>query len=303
MDTRGFHTYGTRGAMPGRVASLGRRAGFTLLEVLIAISVLVVVVGIVYESLQAVTNATEVAREQDSDIRVRDFLLRNFSTNLATVYADVGLLNTQFELIGKNEGNGIDTLDFCSSAPLMGGASEPGLLKHVHYGEAENKASSDGGVLAPENTEDSASMFEATERLLRESSDYVASSSGGGTTNMLTSKLRLDTHETELVEGADEVTPTWSIPVEAVDFQYYDGDKWVEEWDSSSMMRMPWCIRVRINFVRSAEDASSGGARTLGEQDEGDFQMYISLPMSVGVRNDAGTWQQIVAATSVYAGS
>ena len=59
--------------------------GFTLLEVLVAVSILVVVVGIVYASFAAVGNATEISRTRAEELRTEQFLARNFATNLSTV--------------------------------------------------------------------------------------------------------------------------------------------------------------------------------------------------------------------------
>ena len=128
----------------------------------------------------------------------------------------------------------------------------------------------------------------------RASTDFDGASSGGA----LSKELRSVMSSSDLIESAGEVTPTWSIPVEALSFLYFDGQNWVEEWNSMNLMRMPWCIRIRVNFVRSAEESSEGGARTLVPEDEGDFQMYVPIPLAMGVRSDAATWQQILSGAS-----
>jgi len=270
------------------------RAGFTLLEILIAISVLVVITGIVYESLEAVTNATETAREQDTELRVRDFLLRNFSSSISTIYVDPGFLNGQCQLIGKKGTSGIDSLEFCSSAPVMGGASEPGLLKRVQYGEAEDASDAKQGSLAPDSGEGDFPMFEAKERLIREPMETMILASSGALERQLRSVMSSE----DLIEAPDQITPVWTLPVSAVSFLYFDGQDWVEEWDSTSMMRMPWCIRIRVNFVPSPDEDSNSGSRTLTPEDEGGFQMYVPVPIATGVHTDAATWQQILYGTT-----
>ena len=272
----------------------GSRAGFTLLEILIAISVLVIVVGIVYECLEAVTNATETARLQETELRARDFLLRNFSSSLSSLYVDPGFQNPQCQLVGKKGTGGIDSLEFCSSAPLMGGASEPGLLKRVTYGEAEDKPAEGQGAFAAETDDRSSLLFEARERLIREPSERVVFASSGALERQLRSVMSSD----DLIEPSGGVTPTWTLPVEAVSFLYFDGKDWLEEWDSMGMMRLPWCIRIRVNFARSPDEEADGGPRALTVEDEGDFQMYVPIPMASGVHTDAATWLQILQGTS-----
>lgn len=272
----------------------GPCAGFTLLEILIAISVLVVVVGIVYECLEAVTNATETARLQETELRARDFLLRNFSSSLSSLFVDPGFQNSQCQLIGKKGTNGIDSLEFCSSAPLMGGASEPGLLKRVTYGEAEDGAAEGQGAFAAENGGRPSRLFEARERLIREPSELVVLASSGALERQLRSVMSSD----DLIEPPGGVTPTWTLPVEAVSFLYFDGQDWLEEWDSMGMMRLPWCIRIRVNFARPPDEEADGGPRALTVEDEGDFQMYVPIPLASGVHTDAATWLQILQGPS-----
>ncbi|MBN2310637.1 MAG: prepilin-type N-terminal cleavage/methylation domain-containing protein, partial [Candidatus Hydrogenedentes bacterium] len=65
-----------------------RQGGFTLLEILVAVFILAVIVGIVYATFATVANTVTAARVSAEELRLRQFLLRSFETNLGSVYAD-----------------------------------------------------------------------------------------------------------------------------------------------------------------------------------------------------------------------
>ncbi|HUW60589.1 MAG TPA: prepilin-type N-terminal cleavage/methylation domain-containing protein [Candidatus Bathyarchaeia archaeon] len=124
------------------------RAGFTLLEVMVAISILIIITSIVYASLSSVVTATEIARVSAEEMRMRQFLARSFQTNLSTIVADPIYEDERYVLIGiseKGSRGAMDSLEFASSAPVIGGASPPGAIKRVYYGAVANSPGAGGG--------------------------------------------------------------------------------------------------------------------------------------------------------------
>ena len=110
--------------------------GFTLIEILIAITLLVVIMTIIYACFLTVTESVSMGRITLEELRLRQFLVRSFTSNFATAFADLDYQNTQFLFEGINN-DGIDgpedSVTFCSTAPLVGGMSLPGDLKLVQY--------------------------------------------------------------------------------------------------------------------------------------------------------------------------
>jgi prepilin-type N-terminal cleavage/methylation domain-containing protein len=262
-----------------------RDCGFTLIEVLVALSIVVIITGIVYESLVAVTDATETARLSAEEMRLRQFLTQSFTSNLSTVYTDPGLINSEFQFLGASEkgpNGSMDSVEFCSSAPLMGGIAPPGVLKRVHYGVATMSESNVGLESSGEDTNEglasSTVTFEAVETPITTSAMSAPGSPDTGDTKKALAQA---------VQDAGIESPTWSAPIDALDISYYDGVKWVKEWDSTDLGRLPWCVRVRLNFAKTKAEVEAG-ARSNIEEDP-DFELYVPIPISEGVLTDAAT--------------
>ena len=271
-------------------------AGFTLIEVLFAISLVAVVMVIVYESFAAVTDATTEARLSAEELRVREFLTRSFQSSFSTVYVDPPYTNEQFEFIGVSEtggGSTMDSVDFCSSAPLMGGMAPPGFFKRVHYGAATPGTSmtlGKGDTAEMEGLARSTLTFEATETLVAMTAPRPEDSGF---------KKDIQKDEASATFGLDLESPAWTAPIAAVDFSYFDGEEWVEEWDSTEIGRMPWCVRIRLNFARTEQEADAGNNGGNVTEDP-DFEMYIPIPIGMGVWTPADQWLETIGYSEFY---
>ena len=266
-------------------------SGFTLIEVLFAISLAAVVVAIIYESFAAVTDATALARQSAEELRIRQFLTRSFESSFSTVYVDPAYYNEQFAFISGTEtggGSTMDSVEFCSSAPLMGGMAPPGFYKRVHYGAATSDTSDltlgSKEAASLEGLARSTQIFEATETLI----DMTAPRPDQSGFSKEKAK-----EDTAAAFGLDEASPAWTAPIAALDFSFFDGEEWVEEWDSIQMQRMPWCVRVRLNFARTEEQEAAGDNGTDVTEDP-DFEMYIPIPIGMGVWTTADQWLNTV---------
>jgi prepilin-type N-terminal cleavage/methylation domain-containing protein len=81
------------------------RRGFTLLEVLVAMSILIIIVAVVYASFASVTDTISVARVRTEEMRLRQFLERSIRTNLTSVYVDRAYEQQVFQFVGINDQN------------------------------------------------------------------------------------------------------------------------------------------------------------------------------------------------------
>jgi len=266
--------------------------GFTLIEILVVVVILGMIMGIVYECFAAVMNSTDEARRSAEEMRLRRYLIRSLSSNFASTYTDVLYMSEPCQFLGASEEGGAgarDTLDFCSSAPLMGGRSLPGTLKRVHYGVV---SASESGLHLDTSGAD-AGFGEAKPSVVLECTETPVSSTYVSLQGELSDKGKPDVKESE--------SPCWSVPIQSVDFAYFDGEKWVEEWDSISLKRLPWCVRARINFARTDEEDGSGNGFAAAENP--DLEIIFPIAGGAGVLTDASMWEQALLPAARLAAS
>lgn len=250
--------------------------GFTLIEVLVSIGILSVIVSIVYASFSAVANTTERARLSAEEMQLRQFLVQSFTSNFSTVYADPECFDERFQFVGVSEEGPdgyMDYVDFSSSAPIMGGMAMPGVLKQVHYG-AVNENDPDMTLGSFDSEEDSHDVtLEGSERLLVAGPADIGGSDPG------------------VNEVMGYETPSWSAPIRSFDLAFFDGEEWVQEWDSLAVGRLPWGVRIKIYFADSAESEEDITFFKGDDSEESpDFRLFIPIPMGVGLYTSAEEW-------------
>jgi prepilin-type N-terminal cleavage/methylation domain-containing protein len=252
----------------------GKRAcGFTILELLVAVSVLTVVVGIVYESFASVLDSTEMARAQAEQLRFRQFLWRHLNQNVASAYSDAACMSPEYQFLGTDQEGPTgpaDSLRFCTSLPMDGPNALPGVLKVVSY-EVTGGSDAEGG----------GSMLGAA------SIDQGAEDATQGTVLIIREEpLLLESGEMDSVPAEmDYPVNELKIPIASMDLQYYDGnaDEWLPEWDSITEGRMPWAVQIKINFQRTEEEAEADAQSGINSAEEPDLNLTIPFPAGGGV--------------------
>jgi len=312
------------------------RAGFTLLEVLVAISILVIITSIVYASLSSVITATEIARVSADEMRMRQFLVRSFQTNFTTIIADPVYEDERYVLIGiseKGPRGAMDSIEFASSAPVIGGASPPGAIKRIYYGAVANAPGAGGGGFFGDDEQSvpvGAMKLESSEQMLLDpavAEEYGTDlfEDGGGRTDRLSgdsqfggsssrgfsgrsgqsfgnrsfSDSRGSTRESDrksssnstskstrtpsLLETETQQAPGWNVPVDQFDVSFFDGYEWVEDWDSIEFGRMPWAVRIRLNYARTDDEYDADQQAGIDQDKDFDFETVISIPIGAGL--------------------
>ncbi|MCX5772132.1 MAG: prepilin-type N-terminal cleavage/methylation domain-containing protein [Candidatus Hydrogenedentes bacterium] len=324
------------------------RAGFTLLEVLISISILLIITSIVYASLSSVVTATEIARVSADEMRMRQFLVRSFQTNFSTIVADPVYQDERYVLIGISEDGprgSMDSIEFACSAPVIGGASPPGAIKRVYYGAVANSPGAGGGGFFGDDEQSlpvGAMKLESSEQMMLDpavveeygtdlfedgggrtdrlpgNSDFGSSSSrgfsgrsggsfgdrgfsgrSGGSFDDRSSDRRESRRESDrtssssrsskstrtpsLLEAETQEAPGWKVPVDQFDVSFFDGYEWVEDWDSIEFGRMPWAVRIRLNYARSEEEYDADREAGISQDKDFDFETVFMIPIGAGL--------------------
>lgn len=273
-----------------RTATNKSCAGFTILEILVAMILLTIILSIVYMTFSTVIQSTEDARAASFEMRTRQFLTRSFTSNLnqttegwspGSAYrsptgplqaenpaeAGLGAGTARYWLDGKS-----DSLSFVSTAPLAGNAALPGFIKLVTY-----------EIGSQESDEDLLTDFGAKPQATLEVTETPLALSGGVTSGGigLGSRAAEFTRE-DVLDTAQQIgmqSVSWDIPIDTLSFLYFDGEKWVDTWDSLLLERMPWAVDIRINFPTDEEIFES----ERDPEEDPDFRLVLTIPVGAGV--------------------
>ena len=244
-----------------------RTLGFTLLELLVAISVLTVAMGVVYATFASVTDTMAMARDNADRLAYRLALRRNLSENLGAIYADAAGVRPELQFSGTDESGQYgpaDQLRFCTSLPMPGAYALPGVMKTVEY-------------------------------RLTSSSDIDAAATGypgddperPGMALLVTEKpLAYEEGVEGAVSGSDQLPSVqFAVPVASFDVLYFDGlsQEWRQDWDSLSEQRLPWAVWVRVNFPRSEEERAADNAAGVDLTETPDIDFMTAVAPGAGV--------------------
>lgn len=245
-----------------------RRAGFTLLELLVSITVLALLLAIVYAGVDSISRNAELANSVTREMRQRQFLTQHFGDTLPSVYADPSLLRQAYAFSGRDTQGPhgpANSLRFVSSAPLRSGKALPGMLKTVTYQVTEAGA-----------PDEDAAGFGGEERLqlaLQYSEQALVIDEDGS---------RSDAGVLFRVEDGAE--HGWEIPIQSIDFSYHDGEAWQPEWSSIDQGFLPWAVRVRINFPKTEDELRGLIRMGVDPQEDADLDIIYPIPLGTGVQ-------------------
>lgn len=267
------------------------RGGFTLIELMVAILILSIVVSLVYMTFSTVASSTADARTLNAELQLGTFLRRNLVENLTQAYdpwlpgaalrfssrsadvEDVAGSDSRYWFVGEDiEGpNGpADTLVFASSAPLLGASGLPGFLKQVSY------RISDEPVEDADYVPEVSALSTRSKLLLVETAieGAVGASDAG-----LSGSLDFGSDAVDMPDA----DPAWNTPIRCMNIRYFDGEDWVDHWNSSGEGRLPWSVEFRITFARTEEELEAERFDDFSPIDDPDLLLVVSLPGGAGV--------------------
>ena len=270
------------------------KKGFTLIELMVAITLLTIVVSVVYASFSSVTISMEQARKINAELQIRTFLTRNLRDNLAQAYdpwlpgaaylapslprqdPDELEEDARYWLVGEDiEGpdGPADKLTFASTAPLLGNTGMPGMLKQVSYYISEETEDEDGESvgLYRNSVLTTPSKLVFTEQAVE---GWMPPPEGEG--------IGGDDRDSVSLDDAE---PAWSAPIRSMNIRYFDGEEWLDEWSSLGEGRLPWSVEFRINFGKTDEEIEAERTQDYSLEDDPDLLLILSIPGGVGIRD------------------
>ncbi len=241
---------------------IAEEKGFTLLELLIAFTIMSVIVIIVYLGLDSISKGTDLARLTVEKMRIQRFLTNHFINSFNTLYIDPSFSSSGYEFFGKNESGQYgpaDSIRFCTSSPMPGPGALPGVRRVVTY-SFEDTSAPEG--LSGFSTDIYGIANNAPQYLTITESPLILDEESGMTSD-------LNSFPVNVIK----------VPLATLDIYYYDPVKkdWVEEWDSQSIQQMPWAVRIIANLFDEYGQVSSAV-----NNGEGDIDLVIVLPTTVG---------------------
>ncbi|MCC6142200.1 MAG: prepilin-type N-terminal cleavage/methylation domain-containing protein [Candidatus Hydrogenedentes bacterium] len=253
-----------------------KRDGFTLIELLVSMVMLTIIMGIVYASIDGVVRTAEIADKVSDETRRRQFIEQSFSTHLPAIYGDKEMIRPEFQLLGSNvEGpyGPADTLTFTCTVPMRGSKALPGSMKTVSYMVSDAEPLNADAGIAASSEEDLRLELQFSEEQL----DLSEAFGEGGQDKQGTKRPG-----GALFELDEDEFHGWTLPIRSINFLYFDGEEWQEEWDSMSTQLLPWAIRVQVNFARTPEEFQEMAAQGLDLSEEADFDMVYPIPLGMG---------------------
>ncbi len=243
-----------------------QQGGFTMLELMVAISILVIMVGIIYASFASVTDSMILAQDSAERLRYKQYLQEHFSQHFPAVYTDSACIRPEYQFLGEEDSSQLGPADyvrFCTSLPLSGPYALPGMRKVVHYTVGD--AGELGGDWLPGYDEGDSQLYL---RIYEE-------------------PLIITTEQLDLTgaEAPESLIVERFIPIHTFKLSYYDGldDTWYEEWDSLEEGRLPWAVRIQVGLPRTEAQLNADWQRGLNPVDHPDLDMTFMLPGGAGI--------------------
>ena len=204
------------------------RKAFTLLEIIIALSMLILILGSVYGTYTATTRSLEHTKPRHALQQQAGIFMQRIASEIRCCYAGYKYESPQAATknIQTDERKRLRQKD----VSLFKGGSAPSgqsILQFVTSAVTSKREHSLGGLAIVEY------MFDrSTNTLSRSKRRYI-----GGF-------------------EADKDNYRWSVileNVEAITVEYFDGEEWLEEWNSNDMKGL-LPKAVRISLVMQSED-------------------------------------------------
>ncbi len=285
-----------RGSVP---PMCGARTGFTLIEILIALSLSIVLISAIYSAVSLHWRYAEVGRARIDRAQVSLAVLRLLSEDVGSVMFTPPSSTTQEEeeaaeattstgdtaATSTTEETNTTTDSTQASLGIVGTADQLQL-------DISQPARED--FVPPESNSPSATTLPVRSDNVRVTWGLVSPASAEADDSgrrSLTVNPALARQIMDRLRGVVEVEEDTQNQVAFADasilarevvslqFRYFDGYAWVEEWDSVTMERLPRAIEVTLGFIKP-DDKPAGSLNLPGQVTVISIKHVILVPAS-----------------------
>ena len=264
------------------------RVGFTIIELLISMTIVSIIMIIIYSTFASVLASTETANIASEQLYTQSFLTRHINQHVSQAssgwqpgavfrpYSDVSapidfvMNDSIFSFSGVDNGEE-DSLSFTTSVPLNGSSGLPGYFKQVTYEIVEGSS-----IEMPEGSPYPRQVADGMVLLVTEVP--IMSYDGMNERQLMADRVTAFRDQAESLEIS---TPMWTFPIGAMEIKYHNGEDWVDEWDMGLEGRLPWAIDMTFFWSPWDDDRAEG----VSDDPENQFRMVIAVPGGAGLSN------------------
>ena len=210
-----------------------RRSGFTILEILVAVTILTMISTMLFGTFFYTTDIAEEQEERAALYHRASFILGNISQSVSSAYvpyagfyideeAERPIFLGEADLLSESQAG---SLGLFTTSPRIGGA-QGGEIAFVSYriDEADDDIDAIGWIADERNP---LALSCTVEPLLRS------------------------------LEQEDESAPLWILSVSSLNLEYFDGAGWLPDWDYEDQGILPDAVRIDLELADSNGDKHS----------------------------------------------
>lgn len=213
--------------------------GFTLIEILVAVTILTMIFAIIFGTFFYMIQNTESQEERAQIYQRASFILNNISQNVACAY---------IPFLGKPVSEESNTSEITDTSeedeqPVFLGASSEDETEAV---DSLTLFTTNPRFAAPTLAGETASV---TYSIAEEDDDTNASASVKDKNN----PVILSCTVTPVITGtaAEEGSSQWNMNIKSLTLEYFDGSEWMSEWSYEEQNALPAAVKVALEIADS----------------------------------------------------
>ena len=262
------------------------RSGFTLVEVLLSLSLALVLMGAVYAAFNMYRQLSTDGRDEAERSQLTRAIQQKMSIDFRSVIYSPPEEKEEEESTDEGEEGETIEIEVTDPADAVSttsrgviGNSEILTLHISKPPRGLNYSSNFDSSSVTSRTSDliSVSYFLAGPNSSSELAQLVSDNNGKtGLARLIGDRLAFDQADAEGdIETLAESATILAEEVNSLSFRYFDGEAWVEEWDSTTMESLPRAIEVTIGFRTPSNNDDSAEEQTSHTR-----RFVIALPVA-----------------------
>ena len=299
-------------------------SGFTLIEIILATSLSIVLLGLLGMAIQLYVHSADVGRTKVVNAALARNLLRTIADDLRrTVYASSttaggsgsgpgtssGELGSEGDATpgsssGSNSGESSDDTDDDSDAPTEDETQQavPGLYGNQYelqmdisrvprIDEYETLLVADAAQSSEANYGLTTVAYYAVGEMAGQSSTELSSASGASglyrrSLNRTVFEWAMETANDQELSGGEQLL---APEVAAIEFRYFDGLEWDSQWESDVRQGLPLAVEVLLYLVDESSGDRSTATLTTASIGTTVHRLVVPLPLARPTSTTAGS--------------